>query len=66
MPNSILNSLITHIATELAREGIGFGKTKLVKLIYLVDEESRPRGTRRLSLTIPRAFFARRLIVIAD
>ena len=31
MSNSVLNSLITHMATELAHEGIGFGKTKLVK-----------------------------------
>lgn len=49
MPNYILNSLITHIATELAHEGIGFGKTKLVKLIYLVDVENY--RARRKTLT---------------
>ena len=49
MPNYILNSLITHIATELAHEGIGFGKTKPVKLIYLVDVENY--RARRKTLT---------------
>lgn len=39
MSNLILNSLIIHIVVELADMGIGFGKTKLVKLIYLVDVE---------------------------
>lgn len=49
MSNPILNSLMTHIITELAREGIGFGKTKLVKLIYLVDVENY--RARRKTLT---------------
>ena len=49
MSNIILNSLITHIATELADKGIGFGKTKLVKLIYLVDVENY--RARRETLT---------------
>lgn len=39
MSNLVLNSLITHIVAELADMGIGFGKTKLVKLIYLADVE---------------------------
>ena len=49
MSNPILNSLITHITTKLADEGIGFGKTKLVKLIYLVDVENY--RARRKTLT---------------
>ena len=49
MSNIVLNSLITHIATELADKGIGFGKTKLVKLIYLVDVENY--RARRETLT---------------
>ena len=49
MSNTVLNSLITHIATELADMGIGFGKTKLVKLIYLVDVENY--RARRETLT---------------
>ena len=49
MSNIVLNSLITHIATELSDKGIGFGKTKLVKLIYLVDVENY--RARRETLT---------------
>ena len=49
MSNTVLNSLITHIATKLADMGIGFGKTKLVKLIYLVDVENY--RARRETLT---------------
>ena len=39
MSNLVLNSLIIHIIAELSDMGIGFGKTKLVKLIYLADVE---------------------------
>ena len=49
MTNRVLNSLITHIAVELSDRGIGFGKTKLVKLVYLVDVENY--RARRRTLT---------------
>ena len=40
MSKFVLNSLISHVTTEFDDMGIGFGKTKLVKLIYLVDVEN--------------------------
>lgn len=49
MTNRVLNSLITHIIVELSEKGIGFGKTKLVKLVYLADVENY--RARRRTLT---------------
>ncbi len=43
----LLHNLIAHVVTELADMEVGFGKTKLVKLLYLIDVENcrRRRGT---------------------
>ena len=40
MNNQLLRHLIAHTITELADMGAGFGKTKLVKLLYLMDVEN--------------------------
>ncbi len=41
----LLRHLISHIITELTDMNVGFGKTKLIKLLYLVDVENyRRRG----------------------
>ena len=46
MTTHLLRNLIAHIITELNDKNVGFGKTKLVKLIYLIDVEYyRRRGT---------------------
>ena len=37
MADVLLRNLITYLVTELSDAGFGFGKTKLVKLLYLVD-----------------------------
>ena len=40
MNNHLLCHLITHVITKLTDMGVGFGKTKLVKLLYLMDVEN--------------------------
>ena len=50
MTHSILNDLIIHTVARLADMEAKFGKTKLVKLLYLVDVENyRRRRSTRLS-----------------
>ena len=49
MASSILTSLITHTIVHLADRQIGFGKTKLVKILYLIDVENYRRRRRTLS-----------------
>ena len=49
MTSSILNDLIAHTIVQLADMQVGFGKTKLVKLLYLVDVENYRRRRRTLS-----------------
>ena len=45
MDNQLLRHLIAHVVTELTDMSVGFGKTKLVKLLYLIDVENyRRRG----------------------
>ena len=40
MNNHLLRHLIAHVIMKLNDTGIGFGKTKLVKLLYLIDVEN--------------------------
>ena len=40
MNNHLLRHLITHVIAQLTDAGVGFGKTKLVKLLYLIDVEN--------------------------
>ena len=40
MNNHLLCHLITHVIMKLTDMGVGFGKTKLVKLLYLMDVEN--------------------------
>ena len=40
MNNHLLHHLIAHVIVKLNDLGIGFGKTKLVKLLYLMDVEN--------------------------
>ncbi len=49
MANSVLNSLIAHAIVHLADRQVGLGKTKLVKLLYLVDVENYRRRRRTLT-----------------
>ena len=49
MTSQILKHLITHLAVELRDAGSSIGKTKLVKLLYLIDVENWRR--RRKTLT---------------
>ena len=52
MTTNVLRHLIAHVITELADLGVGFGKTKLVKLLYLIDVENyRRRGATISGLT---------------
>ena len=45
MTTHLLRNLIAHVITELADMDAGFGKTRLVKLLYLIDVENyRRRG----------------------
>ena len=49
MANSILNKLIAHSIINLEERQVGFGKTKLVKLLYLIDVENYRRRRRTLT-----------------
>lgn len=49
MTNRLLYNLIAHTVTQLADMGAGFGKTKLVKLLYLIDVENYRRRRKTLS-----------------
>ena len=49
MSNPILNNLIAHTITKLVDMQAEFAKTKLVKLLYLVDVENYRRSRRTLS-----------------
>ena len=49
MTHSILNDLITHTVAWLADMDVSFGKTKLVKLLYLIDVENYRRRRSTLS-----------------
>ena len=40
MNNHLLHHLIAHVIMKLNDMGVGFGKTKLVKLLYLMDVEN--------------------------
>lgn len=40
MNNHLLRHLIPHVIVKLTDMGVGFGKTKLVKLLYLIDVEN--------------------------
>ena len=40
MNNPLLHHLIAHVVMKLTDMGVGFGKTKLVKLLYLMDVEN--------------------------
>lgn len=40
MNNRLLGQLIAHVVMKLTDMGVGFGKTKLVKLLYLMDVEN--------------------------
>ena len=46
MTDHLLRHLIAHVITELTDMNVGFGKTKLIKLLYLIDVENyRSRRT---------------------
>ena len=49
MADRILHNLITHTVSQLADMDTGFGKTKLVKLLYLIDVENYRRRRKTLS-----------------
>jgi hypothetical protein len=49
MVTPALRSLITYLISELTDMGSSFGKTKLVKLIYIIDVENYRRRSRTLS-----------------
>ncbi len=49
MTNQLLYNLIAHIVCQLGDMGVGFGKTKLVKLLYLIDVENYRRRRKTLS-----------------
>ena len=49
MTNNLLRELIAHVITELIDRSVGFGKTKLIKLLYLMDVENYSR--RRVTIT---------------
>ena len=49
MNNQLLRHLISHTVTELTDMGAGFGKTKLVKLLYLMDVENYRRRQETIS-----------------
>lgn len=50
MPDTLqLSSLITYVVSQLADMGASFGKTKLVKLLYLIDVENYRMRSRKLS-----------------
>lgn len=49
MTNQLLRQLITHTITELVDMDAGFGKTKLVKLLYLMDVENYRRHRTTIS-----------------
>lgn len=49
MASPNLNRLIAYTVSELTEMGIGFGKTKLVKLIYIIDVENYRRRSQTIS-----------------
>ena len=49
MADRLLHNLIAHTVSQLADMDTGFGKTKLVKLLYLIDVENYRRRRRTLS-----------------
>ena len=49
MVNRLLRNLIAHTVSQLADMDTGFGKTKLVKLLYLIDVENYRRRRKTLS-----------------
>ncbi|MCY4653096.1 MAG: Panacea domain-containing protein [Dehalococcoidia bacterium] len=49
MANRLLRNLIAHTVNQLADMDTGFGKTKLVKLLYLIDVENYRRRRKTLS-----------------
>ena len=52
MANLILNKLIAHSIINLAERQVGFGKTKLVKLLYLIDVEITAAAERFRALRL--------------
>ena len=49
MASQLLRHLITHLVVELRDMDAGFGKTKLVKLLYLIDVENWRRSRKTLT-----------------
>ena len=49
MATHLLRSLIAHVITELTDMDVGFGKTRLVKLLYLIDVENYRRRRATIS-----------------
>ncbi len=49
MADRLLHNLIAHTVSQLADMDTGFGKTKLVKLLYLIDVENYRRRRKTLS-----------------
>ncbi len=49
MSNNLLRHLIAHTVAELTDMDVGFGKTKLVKLLYLMDVENYRRRQETIS-----------------
>ena len=49
MTSDLLNQIITHLVVELRDAGASVGKTKLVKLLYLIDVENWRRRQKTLT-----------------